>query len=470
MAGSKTTRKKTSKKKTKAVKKKVKVKKVSPEKIQKDLIKLFVDYKKELKGKKVYKDDFFRGTEANHRLLRDSTFTFKKLEQYGESKYLSSLPASHRALLSEQTKKFDPNATKEDCIEDLRKVALEVTLGRISRNFYREHGKYSDSTWNSLFGTFQEFRRQADLELSRHQHKLERTIAKHAAHDHYKVYYEKEYAPFFRKYEKPKINEGIRRIMVISDLHDKECDEFTLSTFVAECIRKQPDVICLNGDVFDLLEFGKYSVDLREIDILGRFQYVWNNVFAPLRKGCPDAQIDFIIGNHEFRLLRLLADATPNVRVLLSDVMGLELKDVFKLDDYQINLVSKFNLGAFSNKDVEEELRRNYQIYYGCYVVCHEPDKNLMIMSGTNGHHHRLSQLSDAFPSPDTGKTHQVTWVQTPAGHKKDASYLQNMSKWNTGFLEVIINVEEKEVIQKIHQTFGNWTDVDGILYRRSDA
>lgn len=458
-----------SKKKVKKTKK-VKEKKVNKEKLKSDLIKAFVSYKKEIKGKKVYRDDFLKHTIATVRMFRDAEINFKKVEQFGESKYLSSLPSSHRALLSEQSKKFDPTATKEDCIEDLREVADTVTLGAITRNYYREHGHYSDSTWNSFFGTFQEFRRQADLELTRHQHKLERQIAKHAAHDHYKVFYEKEYTPYFMKYQKPLPQDGIRKIMIISDLHDKECDEFTLSTFISECIRKQPDVIVLNGDIYDLLEFSRYSVDLRDIDIVGRFEYVWNNVFAPLRNGCPNAQIDFVIGNHEFRLIKLLADATPNIRVLLSDVVGLQLKDIFKLDEYEINLVSKFDLGAFSNKDIENELKRNYQIYYGCYVVCHEPDKNLMIMSGTNGHHHRLEHSSNAFPSPDTGKTHQVTWVQTPAGHKKDASYIQNMCKWNTGFLEATINVDTKEVVQKIHQTFDTWAECDGIIYRRSDA
>jgi predicted phosphodiesterase len=439
------------------------------EKLKNKIINKYIRIKKDGNGKDIYKDDFVKESGFSYKEMKEVFGGFRELKQLGEAKYRDKLPQAQRALLSEKSKKFDPTANKDDCIEDLRELAGKHSLGAISRSFYREHGRYSDSTWNSFFGSFQEFRRQAGLELSRHQHKFERSIAQHASHDHYKVYYEKEYAPFYRKYEKPKATEGIRRIMIISDLHDKECDEFTLATFISECDRKQPDIIVLNGDIFDLLEFGKYSVDLREIDILGRFRYVWDNVFAPLRNACPDAQIDMVIGNHEFRLLRLLADATPNVRVLLSDVMGLELKDVFKLDDYQINLVSKFNLGAFSAKDVENELRRNYQIYYGCYVVCHEPDKNLMIMSGTNGHHHRLSQVSNAFPDPTTGKTHQVTWVQTPAGHKKDATYIQNMCKWNTGFLEVIINLDEKEVIQRIQQTYDKWTDIDGIIYRRKN-
>ena len=450
--------------------KKVEKPKLNLTKLKKDILKKYVELKKENKDPN-YKvpRTYFEKESGFTRHFVESTFNnYTTLVEEGYAEYYKKLPKSHRALLSEKIKKFDNSASKEDCIEDLRKVAESVTLGSISRDYYREHGKYSDSTWNAFFGTFQEFRRQANLELTRHQHKLERSIAKHAAHDHYKDYIDSELLPFYKKYVKPQSRSIFKKIIVLSDLHDKECDEFTLSVFIAECIRKQPDVIALNGDIFDLYEFSSYTKDPREYDILGRFQYVWDNVFAPLRKGCPRAQIDFIIGNHEFRLIKLLADATPNIRVLMADVMGLRLKDVFKLDDYQINLVSKFDLGAYTTKDINNELKRNYQIYYSCYVICHEPDKSLMIMSGTNGHHHRLSHESGAYPNPVSGEAHQVTWVQTPAGHRKNAEYIQNLCKWNTGFLEVCINTETKEVVQKIHQTFNTWTEIDGIIYKRN--
>jgi hypothetical protein len=48
------------------------------------------------------------------------------------------------------------------------------------RNYFRNNGRISDATWNRHFGTFEEFKRQAGIKLTRQQHGLERHIAKHA--------------------------------------------------------------------------------------------------------------------------------------------------------------------------------------------------------------------------------------------------------------------------------------------------
>jgi len=241
-------------------------------KVREKLLSAYVKIKKGQNGKEVHRDVFVAKSGYRRSVIAKGFNTYLELKQIGELRYRKSLPPSKRALLSEQSKKFDPTASKEECIDDIRKIASEITLGSITRNYYREHGLYSDSTWNAFFGTFQEFRRQAGLELTRHQHGLERKIAKHASHDHYQDYYDAEYAPYFKKYEKPHVLSGIKRIMIISDLHDKECDEFTLSVFIAECKRKQPDIIVLNGDIFDFYEFSRYTQDPREYDIQGRFQ------------------------------------------------------------------------------------------------------------------------------------------------------------------------------------------------------
>jgi predicted phosphodiesterase len=260
----------------------------------------------------------------------------------------------------------------------------------------------------------------------------------------------------------------IKTIMTISDVHDKECDRFTVSLFIETCRLKQPDIIVLNGDIFDLYEFSKFSKDPRHYDILGRFQFIWDNLFRPLRENCPNAQIDFLMGNHEFRLIRLLADATPNVRVVLSDILGLKFSDIFKVDEFQINWVSKADFSAFSKTDVDNEIKKNYRVYYGAYVVSHIPDRALKSLSGTHGHHHTTMLETDAVVDAVSGNSRFVSWVQTPGAHVRDAEYLDSMSKWNTGFLEAVINIETGEVIQKVHQTFG-WCVIDGVYYERSN-
>ncbi len=432
---------------------------------KKDLLALYKQSKEELKvfDRHLHREEFSKHAGVSKRQIINHFGSYTDFYKEAEIFFWGTLPTEQRALLSEKGKKFDESATKEDCINDLRALKEANPLKSISRNFYREYGSYSDSTWNRYFGTFEEFLKQAKLKLSRQQHRLEREIAKHASVDHYSEYYAREVAPFYRKFEVAQLPTKIKRIMIISDLHDIECDDFTLEVFVAECIRKQPDIIVLNGDIFDLYEFSRYGQDPRHIKIQERFKFVHERIFGKLREGCPNAQIDYIMGNHEYRLIKHLADATPNLRVLLSDVMGITFSKVFGLEEFKINWVSKFDLTAFSLADIKDVMKQNHKIYFNTYAVTHEPDETLMkSYSGTNGHHHSASMVSGF--NPHTGTTY---WVQTPAGHKRDAEYLNRVSKWNTGFLEVTINTELRQAVQRVHPTYEMWTEIDGVLYER---
>lgn len=369
---------------------------------------------------------------------------------------------SQMAMLAERDKKYDEYASAEECIKDLRRVQKAFEFKFITRNFYRVEGKFSDATWNRYFGNFEEFRAQAGLQLSRHQRKLEREIAKHASHDHYRKYFEKEVLPWVDKYERPSVPGTIKTLMICSDLHDKEVDEFCLEVFIDSCRREQPDIIILNGDIFDLYEFSRFNIDPRRADVVGAFKFAKDRIFAPLRLACPDAQIDFIMGNHEFRLLRMLADNSPYLRILLSDVLDIGFAEIFGIEEYEINWTSKLDLAAYTKTDLKEELRQNYKIYFDCYAVSHEPDKHLMIKAGTNGHHHKAFLTSTS--NIDNG---DITWVQTPGMHRRDAEYVGRHNPWNCGFLKVVINTELRQVIQYPIQVHEIWAMVDGYFYSK---
>jgi hypothetical protein len=374
------------------------------------------------------------------------------------------LSLRERALISERSKNFDPNATAEDCIDDIRILQKEHEDGHITRNFYRAHGKYSDSTWNQYFGTFLEFRRQAKLELSRAQHVIERQIAKQASLDVYRQFYNQEVLPWHDKFSwADKTNKRFKTIATASDLHDKDLDSFVFGVFVDMCKRRQPDIICLNGDIFDCPEFSKYNVDIRSFDIKGRFEFVHEKILKPLREACPNSQIDFIIGNHEFRIIKLLAEKSPNIRVLLSDVMGLTLSDVFGLKKFKVNLISKIDLAAFDNSGIEEEITQNYKIYFNTWVACHFKDLT-MGLSGTNGHTHRPDQIT--FTSLPMGK---MTWTNTGCMCHTEAEYVEGRDKWTKSFLWTTIDTLEKTAIPEHYIFTGNFMVMDGLLYKRSD-
>lgn len=374
------------------------------------------------------------------------------------------LSEAERAILSEKDKKYDPDATSDDCIVDLRKIQEKFPLKYITRNFYRINGKYSDSTWNKYFGTFHEYRRQAGLELSRDQHSLERQIAKHASIDVYRQFYKEEILPYHQKFQWSHKQKGrFKTILIGSDFHDQEVDEFCLSVFIDTAKRLQPDIITLNGDIFDLYEFSRFDIDLRKIQIKPRFDFVRDRIFAPLRKFCPDAQIDFVCGNHEYRLLKILASHSPALKVLLSDVMGLSLRDIFGLENYQINLVAKFDLSAFNIQDVKDEIKQNYQVYYDSFVCSHYKDLSFGL-SGASGHTHRPEQIT--FSNLPMGR---LTWTTTGCMHKIDAEYIDGFCEWQNSFLIVVVDREQQTVSHHHHLIPGDFVVVEGKLYTRKD-
>lgn len=374
----------------------------------------------------------------------------------------TKLTESERAILSEKQKKFDDSASKHDCINDLRRIQELNPFKHITRNFYRINGKYSDSTWNRFFGTFLEFRRQSGLELSRGQHSLERQIAKHASADIYRNYYKEQVLPYHDKYSFADRHKGrFKSILVGSDFHDIEADPFVLSVFLDTAKRVQPDVIVLNGDVFDLYEMSRFDVDPRKIKIKERFEFVKRKIFAPLRDNCPKAEISFIVGNHEIRLLKLLADKSPALKVILSDVMGLSLTDIFGLDEFEINLVAKLDLSVFTPGDVKKALRENYKVFFKSFVCSHFKDWEFGL-SGSSGHTH--TPHMDTRSNLPMGK---LTWTTTGCIAMTNAEYIFGIDRWTNSFLLVHVDTENRIVIPEHFLIPGDFAIVAGKLYRK---
>ena len=322
--------------------------------------------------------------------------------------------------------------TREDCIANLVAMVEREPEKVISRNYYRVHGKYAESVWSAWAGTFSEFKRQAGIVLSRQQHAMEKAIAKHASVDHYRAL-AIERADYGDKYVREN-SHRFKTILTCSDIHDVEADPFYLRVLIDTARRVQPDVISFVGDIFDLPEFGKYGVDPREWDVVGRIKFAHEHIFKPLREACPNTQFDFIEGNHEARLLRQLADATPALRAVLSDLHGFTVGKLLGLDQFEINYIAKADLAAWTKRDFEKELGNNYKVYWDTVICHHFPHARNMGLPGVNGHHHS-HQVWSMF-SPVFGA---YEWHQMGAGHKRSASYCEG-EKWHNGF--ALINVD----------------------------
>jgi predicted phosphodiesterase len=384
----------------------------------------------------------------------------KKLEQ-SRVEQESKKSQAHLALLSEMSKKFNPKVSSKELIEDLRRVKELHPYKYITRDFYRIHGRYSDRCYSNKFGTFLEFRRKAGLEHGRGAAQLEKDIAKHASLDRYRGFYEMEVVPYISKYEKDQNTKHLKTILIGSDLHDKEADPFVLGVFLDTAKRIQPDIIVLNGDMFDEYEFSKFDQDPRQINLKERYDFMREKFFKPLRKACPKAQIDFIMGNHEFRILRHMADRTPNLRSLM-DLMGISLSKLLGLDEHEINLVSKFDLSAYKPSEIRDEVKKNYKVYYDCFVTDHHGIDNF-VMCGVSSHTHKpgfRTKVNEQFGS--------VFWLTTGCMAKVDAEYVPGMCQYQNSFAIVHIDPKKREVVPE-HIVFSqNYCVSAGKFYKRS--
>ena len=333
------------------------------------------------------------------------------------------------------------NWTEEECIEEMQRLRSEFPNKNLTRNFFRIHSIMPDHAWERHFGSYKEFRRKAGLEVNRSQNLLKNHIAKHASTDHYRALNE-ERGAWGRAYVRDN-NKRFKTLLVASDLHDKEIDPFFLEVFIDTAKRAQPEIIVFGGDIFDLAEFGRFGVDPRDWDVTGRIKFVHEKIFTPIREVCPDTQLDFIEGNHEFRLVKHMADQTPALRAVLDELHGFNVARLLGLDQFQINYIAKGDLGAWTKRDINKELAKSYQVYWDCFLVHHFPHAREMGLPGVNGHHHQHALW--ALYSPIFGA---YEWTQLGCGHQRSASYCEG-EKWHNGFALVHIDTEKKRVNQE---------------------
>lgn len=362
--------------------------------------------------------------------------------------------------MSEDSTRFMADWSAQDCIAELHRVVALDPDRVVSRNYFRIHAKCSESTWSRYFGTFEEFKRQGQLKLSRQQHAMERHIAKHASVDHYRRLNE-ERSSYAGLYQRPN-NRRFKTVVIASDLHDEEMDPFFRRVLLDTIGRVQPDAFCIGGDGLDLPEFGKYAVDPREWGPTRRIGYM-HGFLADLRTVSPDMQIDWLEGNHEYRLLRHLGDATPALKVVLEELHGMTVRKLLGLDRFEVNYIAKADLAAYRERDIAKQLGRNYHIYYDCLLVHHFPEGRNMGLPGVNGHHHK--HISWPHFSPVYGA---YEWHQLGCGHKRDASYCSG-EKWHMGFMIANIDTWTRQVnfdyvpVTDFAVSGGKW-------YRREEA
>jgi predicted phosphodiesterase len=349
---------------------------------------------------------------------------------------------AHKSELARQKRQENlDDATEKNIIDDIMRVTEDEDNrypGTCSRDRYKKFGHYSQEQVYDIFGNHSQLQRSAGLRDARATTKWRNKRAVIKSEEHILEYFHREITPFTGKFQKDWGGNGAKRIVVGSDFHSEDCDIFALEVFLDVIKRTQPEYVVLNGDVLDFQSVGKWSKPPNKLlNLQDEIDWVKKHILRPVRSAAPNADISFVIGNHEFRLIRFLADCAPS----LASLRSLSFNELLGLDELEIGLIHNHSMLATNEKQKKASYIQNWRVFEDNYVVTHGTAcgqtaafKELAKwqMSGCSGHVHRPQ-----FISAPTLKNPDASWLITGMMAKvgeHGTDFVQGCNTWTTGF------------------------------------
>lgn len=324
-----------------------------------------------------------------------------------------------------------------------------------SRDRYRQFGHYSTSLADFLFGVWAEFQRQAGLGQTLQTKKVLRNISKTSRAQLEADYADQHVRPWDGAYNRLNTDKKRIRLLIGSDFHSHFCNPFALRVWNDLIKMKKPDGIRINGDLVDFPSLsthrnfpGHFPLSVQE-----EIDWAVEKVLRPARKNAPKADIKFLVGNHDVRLVTAMADKGPMFASLRSNSFA----EQFKLDELKVGLVCRSNFLNLTAKQRRVDVAQNWETLYSkdgrplwttvhgflCGKDSARKHVKRFMTHGTNGHLHDRQLLSEG--SMSTGVVH---WWQTPCmAHPAAvaAGYIHGpveASGWSCGMLLVDIYPE----------------------------
>lgn len=330
---------------------------------------------------------------------------------------------SNKYLIQEVRK--DPTLAEEvkDLLcADLRRVAeipREILGPSASQKRYREHGHYSESLVPYLFGTWAEFKRKAGIDPSLGSRKVLLNISKTARAQDVMKYAERYVKPWDDAYSSLDMQQECVTGVIASDFHSKFIDPFARRVFMEVVEAEQPDFGRFNGDGPDFPTLSRHR------QLPGHFALTvqdevscWKGFMADTRERAPYADLKWILGNHDIRLITALADAAP----MFCSLESLEFNQLFGLDELEVGLVARSSFLNPSARAKKTDIAQNWETLpdaygnpfwttvHGFLAGKNAPADHMrrFMTNGTNGHLHNPLTLTGG--SLATGV---LQWAQT---------------------------------------------------------
>lgn len=329
------------------------------------------------------------------------------------------------------------NYTKEECTDAYKTLASEYPDKSITRDFFRKNGSITEGAWLLHFGTFAEFKRASGDASSRSEMSFLNKVAEVNNTDELRKLNVEKFS-WSDQYLKPS-NKRIQTFLVACDVHDTMCDPFYRRMLLEAAKAYHPDQVVFNGDLFDLIEFSKYRYRPSEYAPLQKMMWV-KNLNTDLRNIVPDAEFHLVEGNHEYRLVKFLTEKAPMIMDILN-FRGIGVKEVLGLDEFGINYHSRADFAAFSDGDINNQLKRNYYRFMDVVLFHHYPVGRSFGMPGICGHHHKYKAWEEFNMTYGP-----YNFFQSGGGVRRSVDYMDTMGeKWQNGFFVVHVDTQDRK-------------------------
>lgn len=347
-------------------------------------------------------------------------------------------------------------------IEDLvrvSKIPREVLGPSSSRERYRQLGHYSTSLVDFCFGIWAEFQRKAGLAETLATRTVKRNISKTSRAQDLAKYADQHVTPWNNAYRKLRIGRKPVTLVIGSDFHSHFCNPFALRVWRDVIADLKPDAIRINGDLVDFPSLSTHRNFPGHFPMTVQDEIDWavREVIAPSRKLAPKADIKFLIGNHDVRLVTAMADKGPMFASLRSNSFA----EQFKLDQYEVGLVCRSNFLHLSALQRQRDIAQNWETLvdaegrmlwttvHGYLTGKDAPRKHMAQFgtNGTNGHLHDRQRVSSGTFATGVTDWFQTSCMASPAA--VGAGYIHGPIEshgWSCGFLVVTLYPENGHV------------------------
>ena len=208
----------------------------------------------------------------------------------------------------------------------------------------------------------------------------------------------------------------MNKFVAVGDIHFPFEDKKAIKAFLNFIKTHEVDTIIMMGDILDMYDVSSFDKDPSRINSLQKELNKANKFFAQLREVKPNANIEFLEGNHCYRLKRYLMKHPE-----LFSLDALKLPNLLRLGEHNIRYHQKaFKLGnlKFTHGSVVRK--------FSSYTAHAELDKN--DCSGCSAHVHRLGVCYRQTPS------RYLAWFESGCLCDIHPEYVDNPD-WQQGFL-----------------------------------